>query len=118
MKENRYETDFPNRKEICNAIRYRDMKKLQDVIEKKGESSLFEREKKEGSLDPPNSLGFGNYLYSLPFFDFLLEQQIQIPESIFFPQNTFQEFFLNWALMEAHPHGEKFLKKSGEEVHD
>jgi len=54
----------------------------------------------------------------LPFFDFLLEQQIQIPESYFFPQNTFQEFFLNWALMEAHPHGEKFLKKSGEEVHD
>jgi len=49
MKENRYETDFPNRKEICNAIRYRDMKKLQDVIEKK-ESPLSLKEKKRGEL--------------------------------------------------------------------
>lgn len=119
MKRNWYETDFPDRKEICDSIRHRDMKKLHYVIETRGASFLFERRKKnKGSLDPPNALGFAEYVYSLPFFDFILESNLQIPEKEFFPRNKPPGLFFNWALMEAHPRGEMFLKKIGEEIHD
>lgn len=110
MKLNNYEEGFPDRKEVCSAIRHRDMKMLQSFVESKREAFLFEREKGKWSLEPPNALEFAEYLYCLPFFDFLLENKIEIPEREFFPRNSPLEFFINWALMEAHPKGEMFFK--------
>lgn len=46
---------------------------------------IFQREEKTGhesvlkSLENPNALDLAAYVYSLPFFDFLIENQIEIP---------------------------------------
>lgn len=122
MKRNSYETDFSYRKELCDAIRYRDIKKLKEVIKIKGVESLFEREEKKGfftsDLENPNACDFATFVYSLPFFDFLIEKQIEIPIDEFLIVEREDEVFFNWALMEVHPLGEGCLKSIQEGVYN
>jgi hypothetical protein len=121
MKKNWYETDFPKRKELCDAIRYRDIKKVKEIIRNQGIGVIFQREEKTRadkhfeSLEKPNALDFAAYVYSLPFFDFLIEKRIEIPINEFLIVERASNLFFNWALMEVHPLGEGFLKGSGRE---
>lgn len=125
MKKNWYETDFPKRKELCDAIRYRNIEKVKELIKNQGIGVIFQREEKSRSdkcfesLEKPNALDFATYVYSLPFFDFLIEERIEIPVDEFFIGERLSHLFFNWALMEVHPLGEGFLKHIGkEEVHE
>jgi len=119
MARNWYETDFPKRKELCNAIRYRDIEKIDQVVEKQGVEILFQRQEKSRSekffqtLELPNALDFANYMYALEFFDYLIEKRIEIPRCEFSTHERLNTLFFNWALMEVHPFGEGFIKKMG-----
>jgi ankyrin repeat protein len=74
MKKNWYETDFPKRKELCDAIRFRNIEKVKEIVRNRGIDVIFQREKKTRSqkyfvsLEKPNALDFATYVYSLPFF--------------------------------------------------
>lgn len=112
MKQNWYETGFPSRKELCYAIRYRNIENINEIVRNQGMEVIFERAKKKNcpSLENPNALDFAAYVYSLPFFDFLIEKRIEIPIDEFLIDERLTEVFFNWALMEIHPLGEGFLK--------
>lgn len=112
MKQNWYETGFSSRKELCNAIRYRNIENVNEIIRSQGMQVIFERAEKKDcpSLKNPNALDFAAYVYSLPFFDFLIEKRIEIPMNEFLIHERLRELFFNWALMEVHPLGEGFLK--------
>ncbi len=121
MKQSWYETGFPKRKELCNAIRYRDSDKLNEIIKAQGVEILFQKEEKTRleryfqALEKPNALDFANWVYSLPFFDFLIEKQIEIPIDEFLIPDSRRSLFFNWALMEIHPLGEGLLESMGKE---
>jgi hypothetical protein len=116
MKKNWYETDFPKRKELCNAIRYRNIEKVNEIIRNQGVEVIFQREEKTRierycqSLENPNALDFATYVYSLPFFDFLIKERVEIPIDEFLIDERQSSLFFNWALMAVHPLGEGFLK--------
>ena len=112
MKRNWYETGFPHRKELCNAIRYRKIENVNVLIRNHGIEMIFERKEKKDcpSLENPNALDFATYVYSLPFFDFLIEKRIAIPIDEFLIHERLRDLFFNWALMEVHPLGEGCLK--------
>ena len=116
MRKNWYETGFPSRKPLCSAIRYRDIEKINEVINSQGIDVIFDRKEKTGTenafqaLENPNALDFAAWVYSLPFFDLIIERKVKIPLSGFLILERSRDFFLNWAIMEAHPLGEAFLK--------
>lgn len=120
MKQNWYETGFPSRKELCNAIRYRNIENVNEIVRNQGIGAIFERAEKKDcpSLENPNALDFAAYVYSLPFFDFLIEKRIKIPIDEFLIHERLRELFFNWSLMEVHPLGEVCLKSIGEGVYE
>lgn len=121
MKQNWYETGFPKRKELCNAIRYRNIEDVKEIIKNQGVEAIFQRAEKTReerywqALENPNALDFADYVYSLPFFDFLIEKRVEIPIDEFLIDERQSDLFFNWALMEVHPLGEGFLKNMEKE---
>ena len=117
MESNWYETPVPERRDLCEAIRYRQVDKIDAIIQSKGKIVLFEREEKTrtekrwGSLENPNALDFGGCLYSLPFFDYLIDKSVEIPDEEFMTPQREDDLFFNWALMKIHPYGEGFFKR-------
>jgi len=125
MKRNWYEKDLSERKKLCDAIRYRDIEKVKEIIKNQGIGVIFQREQKTrsdkyfGSSEKPNALDFAALVYSLPFFDFLIENQLEIPGEEFLITDRQDDLFFNWAFMEVHPLGEGFMKSIGTEgVHE
>jgi hypothetical protein len=125
MKRNWYEKDLSERKELCDAIRYRNIKKVKEIIRNQGIDVIFEREKKTRSerywesSEKPNALDFAVLVYSLPFFDFLIENRLEIPIDEFLITERRSDLFFNWAFMEVHSLGEGFMKSIGtERVHE
>jgi hypothetical protein len=121
MKRNWYEKDLPERKELCDAIRYRNIEKVKELIRNQGIDVIFEREKKTrserywASSEKPNALDFAALVYSLPFFEFLIENRLEIPIDEFLITERRSNLFFNWAFMEVHPLGEGCMKNIGTE---